>query len=329
MTISVAIVGCGAIACRSHIPGLVAAGARIAVLASRTTASAEAARQVAGGGEVVADWHRAVARDDVDAVAICTPNDLHEEIAVAAARAGKHVLVEKPMAATLAAADRMIDAARLARVVLMPAHNVRFAPPFVAAAQAVARGDIGTVTGVRAAFGHGGPHLWAPDATWFHDPARAGGGALIDLGVHVADLLRAVLGTEFTSVAATLHHAGAVEDDAHVLARFADGATGSFHTSWRSRPGPDHQLTIIGTEGTLHLDSRTPLRRYAADGTQTDAVAVPEGVSNPFEQFVRAIAGEPTSLSAIDGRASLAVVMAAYQAAAEQRFVDVDRGPNG
>ncbi len=325
MTLNVAVIGCGAIAQRAHIPGLIAAGARVGVVASRSTASAEAASVLAAGAEVVADWQSAVVRHEVDAVAICTPNHLHESIAVAAAEAGKHVLVEKPMATTLAAADRMIVAAERAGVVLMPAHNVRFAPPFVAAAHAVARGDIGKVTGVRAAFGHGGPQHWAPDSTWFRDADQAGGGALIDLGVHVADLLRAVLRDEVVSVSAVLHHAGEVDDDAQVVTRFAGGALGSFHASWISSPGPDHQLTVIGTDGTLHLDARTPLTHLAPDGTRT-VLALPEVVSNPFEQFVRAINGEPVELTAADGRTSLAVVLAAYQAAAAQRFVDVDLG---
>ncbi len=325
MTLTVALIGCGAIAQRAHIPGLLAAGARVGVLASRTRASAQRAAELAGGADIVTDWEAALDRDDVDAVAICTPNHLHEPIAVAAAEAGKHVLVEKPMAVSLAAADRMIAAAERAGVVLMPAHNVRFAPAFVAASEAVQRGDIGEVTGVRAAFGHGGPHLWAPAATWFRDPSQAGGGALLDLGVHVADLLRAVLADEITSVAALLHHDGVVDDDAHVVARFARGTVGSFHTSWRARPGPDHQLTIVGTEGTLHLDGRTPLTRFGADGSPPAPVPLPESVSNPFEQLVRAVAGESTTLSAADGRASLAIVMAAYQAAAEQCLVAVDR----
>lgn len=326
MSLNVAVIGCGAIAQRAHIPGLLGAGARVGVVASRTVVSADAAARLAGGAEVVADWQAAVARPDVDAVAICTPNHLHEPIAVAAAEAGKHVLVEKPMATTLIAADRMIDAARRTGVVLMPAHNVRFAPPFVAAAEAVARGDIGEVTGVRAAFGHGGPQHWAPDATWFRDPAQAGGGALLDLGVHVADLLRAVLRDDVVAVSAEVHGEGGIDDDAQVVARFARGAIGTFHASWISPSGSDHQLTIVGTEGTLHLDSRTPLTMLSPDGSRA-VVPLPASVSNPFEQLVRAVAGEPVELTAADGRASLAIVLAAYAAAAEQRAVRVDPGP--
>jgi predicted dehydrogenase len=143
--------------------------------------------------------------------------------------------------------------------------------------------------------------------------------------VHVADLLRAVVGDEIESVAATTCVEDGIDVDAQVLTRFASGAIGSFHVSWISRPGPDHQLTLVGAGGTLHLDSRTPLT-LLRDGRDAERVALPAVVSNPFEQLVRAVAGEATQLGASDGRASLAVVLAAYRAAVEGRFVEVDRG---
>ena len=160
-----AVIGCGAIARRAHVPALRTAGADIVAFCSRTEVSAVAARDEAGGGDVVerlATGRRARRRrrrHDLHA------ERLHAEMTVAAAKAGKHVLVEKPIAATLDDADQMVAAAAGAGVVLMPAQNLRFAAPFVAAREAVARGDVGVVTGVRAAFGHGGPAAWAPDAT--------------------------------------------------------------------------------------------------------------------------------------------------------------------
>ena len=85
----------------------------------------------------------------------------------------------------------MIAAAERARRVLVPFQNTRFAAPFAAAAQQVREGAIGDVTGFRVAFGHAGPQAWAPRATWFFERAAAGGGCLIDLGVHAIDLVRA------------------------------------------------------------------------------------------------------------------------------------------
>jgi predicted dehydrogenase len=147
--------------------------------------------------------------------------------------------------------------------------------------------------------------------------------------VHVADLLRAVVPDEVASVGATVvcdADPDAVDLDAHVVVRFAGGAAGSFHASWISCPGPDHQLTVVGTEGTLHLDSRTPLTVFRGDGARGEKVPLPATTTNPFEQLLRAIAGETPAITAADGRASLAIVAAAYEAAREGRFVDVDRG---
>jgi predicted dehydrogenase len=286
------VIGCGAIARRAHVPALLAAGADVVAFASRSRASAEAAHAEAGGrGVVVDDWHDILGRNDVDAVTICTPNALHAEMAIAAAAAGKHVLVEKPIACTVAHADAMLAAAADADVLLMPAHNLRFAAPFVAAREAVARGDIGTVTMARAGFGHAGPGAWAPDATWFFDPALAGGGALLDLGIHMADLLRAA------------------------VLRFAGGATATLQASWIVRGGRDLQLTVFGTAGMLHLDPSTPLTLRPLSGDAV-TIAMPDAVVDPYAAFVEAITnGTALPVTAADGRAALAIIDAAYRAA--------------
>ena len=174
------------------------------------------------------------------------------------------------MATTLEAADRMIAAAAEADIVLLPAHNVRFLPPFVAGAGrrcARVRSAPSPACAPRSAIAvrSTGRRRRRGSAS----AAQSGGGALIDLGVHVADLLRFVLGDEVESVACTLHHDGRVDDDAQILARFRGGPIGTVHASWIARPGPDHVLTVFGTEGTLHLDvahTADPLRggRFAA-----------------------------------------------------------------
>jgi predicted dehydrogenase len=326
MTLRLAVVGCGAIARRAHLPALESAGADVVVFASRSLASAEAAAAEWGSGEVTDDWRSVVGRGDLDGIVVCTPNHLHAEIAVAAAGAGKHVLVEKPMARTVDEADRMIEAATAADVLLMPAHNLRFVAPFVAIRGAVAAGRVGSVTSVRAALGHGGPEGWAPAATWFRDADAAGGGALLDLGVHLADLVRAVLGDDVVEVTAMLRGGTpGVEDSGVALLRFAGGATGSIHASWEARPGPDHQLTVFGTEGTLHVDGRTPATLFPGDGGDAVRLDVADPApDDPYRAFVRAIeTGATPPVTAADGRAALAVIRAAYEAAATGKAVAV------
>jgi predicted dehydrogenase len=319
-----AVVGCGTAAVHIHLPLLRAAGVDVTVFASRSRSSAEAARDDWGSGTVVDRWEDAVVRDDVDAVVVATPNARHRDVAVAAATAGKHVLTDKPMARTAAEADEMIAAADNHGVVLVPFQNTRFMAPFVAAHDVVAAGRVGDVTGVRAAFGHGGPQDWAPNATWFFDKDSAGGGCLIDLGVHVIDLVRYVTGDDIVEVGALLNGvAGDVETDAQLLIRLRQGAIGSVQASWLSRPGPDHQLTIIGTDGTLHLDSRTALTLIPTDGKR-EHVELPEHTNSPLDEFLAAVRGEHApSVTAADGRAAVAVVEAAYKSARDGTTVPV------
>jgi predicted dehydrogenase len=324
VTVRFAVVGCGTAANHIHLPALRAAGAEVTVFASRSRSSSEATCAAWGSGAVVDRWEDAVAHEDVDAVVIATPNAQHRAVAVAALHAGKHVLVDKPMACTVADADEMIAAAERAGRVLVPFQNTRFAPPFSAAADTVREGAIGDVTGFRVAFGHAGPQAWAPRATWFFEAATAGGGCLIDLGVHAVDLVRAVTGDDVVRVAAVLNgRAGDVETDAQLLVRMAGGAIGSIHASWSARPGPDHQLTMVGTEGTLHLDSRTPLTLVTIGGDRS-RIELPDQTSSPLEELLAAIRGEraPT-VTAADGRAAVAVVEAAYGSAATGQQVEV------
>jgi predicted dehydrogenase len=325
MSVRFAVVGCGSAAQRIHLPALRAEGVDVTVFASRSRASAETLRDAWGSGVVVDQWTDAIARDDVDAVVITLPNSLHYDVAVAAATAGKHVLVEKPMACTVEDADQMIAVADAHRVLVVPFHNLRFAAPFVAAERFVAAGRLGEITGFRAAFGHSGPQTWAPRAEWFFDCAQAGGGCLIDLGVHIVDVVRCVTGGDITSVSAVLNGCrGDVETDAQLLARLRGGAIGTIHASWASRSGPDQQLTVLGGDGTLHLDTRTPLTFIDRRGDRV-RVAVPDRPSSPLAELLAGIAGDRNpSVSAADGRAAVAVVQSAYRSAAhDSAMMDV------
>lgn len=320
-----ALLGCGAIARRAHLPAFAAiSGTEVVAFASRTRASAEAARDQWASGDVFDHWQSALDADGIDAAVICTPNVHHCEMTLAAVERGLHVLVEKPMAPTVEEADRMIAAAEAAGVVLMPAQNVRFAPPFAAASRSVAAGDVGRVLSFRGAFGHGGPEGWAPEATWFFERDLAGGGALLDLGVHMVDVIHSVMGERVVEVGAMVDEdmsAPALERLAQVVMRTEGGAVGTLQASWSIRPGPDHQLTVFGTEGTLHLDSRTPLTLTRIDGT-TERVELEEA-DNPFAAFARAVGGERPAVSAQDGRDAVAVVCAAYEAARTGTVVQV------
>jgi UDP-N-acetylglucosamine 3-dehydrogenase len=315
--VRVAVIGCGAVAMRQHLPGLRALGrdrVDVVAFASRSPASARAAATAWGSGAVVERWQEAIARPDVEAVDVCTPNRLHAEITVAAAKAGKHVLVEKPIALALEEADAMVAAAAEAGVVLATAHVGRYLPAVRAAARAVAAGRIGRVHTVEVQYAHGGPRTWAPSADWFLDPVQSGGGALIDLGVHGMDTLRAVSGQEIVEVSCrTGQERAGIEYDANALCRLEDGGAAWVKASWAAPYGSDRHLAVWGESGQLVVkDGRLALRW--AHGRE-EAVSGEEGASL-YDDFVRACRGEASPVpTGEDGRRALSAVLAGYESA--------------
>ncbi|MEX2393002.1 MAG: Gfo/Idh/MocA family oxidoreductase [Actinomycetota bacterium] len=324
MSIRVGIIGCGTVARRVHIPAFIKAGIEVVACASRSVASAEAAA-IEAGAQIVDDWRDLIAWDGVDAIDICSPNAAHAEQAVAAAKARKHVLVEKPIAATLEQAGEIVVAAASAGVVLHVTQNLRYLAPGIAARHFLETGLLGEITAVRAAFGHSGPRDWAPDAEWFFEKESSGGGALIDLGIHIVDLVRYITGLEAERVSAMMQGGHEVEDAAQVIIRFRGGALGTINASWIARPAPDLSMTILGTGGILHFDARTPLTFRSAHG-EKEEIELPQLTANPYTDFIAAIEGRPLAVRAAtgtDGRAALAIVSAAYASASSGQTVDV------
>ena len=319
----VAVIGCGTVATRQHIPGyraLPTGTVDLTVFSSRSPEAGRAASAAWGSGETVADWREAVARDDVDAVDICLPNSLHAEAALAAIRAGKHVMVEKPIATTLEDADAMVAAADERGTVLMTASNARYAPGIQAAAEAVRTGLIGDVTGVESWMAHGGPRTWAPAADWFYDRDLSGGGALVDLGIHAIDNVRFVTGREVVDVAAmTSDPRGSVEFNGHLLFRLEGGAPGYLKAAWNAPFGNDRAMTVWGTEREIVVWRDRAVVR-GKDGAEVPVGPAP--ARDLYADFVAACRGVARSgPSGRDGRAGLAVVLAGYRSASERVFV--------
>jgi predicted dehydrogenase len=220
----------------------------------------------------------------------------------------------------VADADAMLAAASAAGVVLMAAHNLRFAPPYAAAARAVAECHVGDVVGLRVAMGHGGPEGWTRDAAWVRDPALSGGGALLDLGIHVADLVRAVTRLEVAEVAAFVRRPTpeAVEESGTLALSFANGAVGSLSASWSVRGTRDNQLLVHGTEGTLSVERGEAVVR-PSDGEKF-AVEPPSPAPDLLRNFVEVCRGEAAPVvGPSDGRDALAIIEAAYRSAASGR----------
>ena len=242
--------------------------------------AAEAAARL-GWAESSADWREVVARDDVDVIDICTPGDTHAEIAIAALRAGKHVLCEKPLANTVAEAEEMTAAAREAHahgVRAMVGFTYRRVPAIGLARALVKEGRLGDVRPVRAQY----LQDWIADPeaplSWRLDKSKAGSGALGDIGAHIVDLTQYITGDRITELTGRLEtfvkerpyaesHSGlsgtassergpvTVDDAASFLATFSSGAMGVFEAT-RFATGRKNaiRIEVNGSLGSLAFD---------------------------------------------------------------------------
>ncbi len=338
MTIRIAVLGCGLIAERAHFPAYAASEvAEVTVVMSRDQSKAERFRAQYGANAALSDWREAINRDDVDAVDICLPNSLHAPAAIAAAQAGKHILVEKPMATSLEETNAMVTAARTHGVKLMVAQNMRFVPLIEQAKQALDSGLIGRIIAIRGVFNHSGPDdYWGAQSNWFYDSSEAGGGALIDLGIHIADIIRWFKPTPVATVSAmvnTVEKPTKMEDNGMALLQFADNTLGYFQASWVYKPKREVNVVVQGEYGTLFVgvDPAQPLFADVRTPTNEEGERVPIEVpvesrhGNLYDYFARSIAEDREPfISGEEGQASLAVILAAYRSARTGQQVQLD-----
>ena len=249
-----AFVGCGRIA-GFHLDGIEQAAPRTRVTAAVDpdphAAAAIAART---GARTYASLEPALADGDFDAVDIMVPHDLHEELATQAFAAGKHVLLEKPMALTLDACARIMEAARRAGTVFMVAENSQYWPDVVRARELLAEGAIGEAVTARASFEAAHDPFWYPSDSWRYEVSRTGGGVVVDGGAHWIRPLRMWLGEVEEVVATTSRLLPVMQGEslAHALLRFRSGVVASFQAITSDAPlwaGPWWRLT--GTQGEL------------------------------------------------------------------------------
>jgi predicted dehydrogenase len=215
----------------------------------RSATSTKRARAVAPDTIVLASADALINASDIDAVVISTPPPTHEPLALAALNAGKHVLVEKPMAASTEACRRMVEAARTAGRILAVGFNHRYFKATKLVRDVVRSGTLGRLTHVRAYAGHVG--LAEFKAPWMHDRQIIGGGALMDNGIHVLDLVRHAMGDVqqvfgYESSAVWKLQA---EGNALALFRAANGAVASLQASWTEWKGYRFHIEAYGELG--------------------------------------------------------------------------------
>ncbi len=275
-----------------------------------------------------------------EVVDICLPNFLHYAATMKAAAAGKHVIIEKPLAVTIEQADEMIAACDKANVKLMYAEELCFAPKYERVRQMVNEGAIGDVYMLKQAEKHSGPHT-----DWFYDINLAGGGVLMDMGCHAFGWFRWMLkNAKAKSVYATMStvlHKGRTkgEDNSVVIVEFENGVTAIAENSWAKHGGMDDRSEVYGTGGVVYADlfmgnaslaySKSGYG-YALEKADTTVgwtfpvfeEAFNQGYPHELKHFIECVQQNKQPLvTGDDGRAVLEIIYAAYASAAEGKKI--------
>jgi UDP-N-acetyl-2-amino-2-deoxyglucuronate dehydrogenase len=335
-TIGFAILGTGMVAefHRQAIAANADLGARLVAVAHHDPA--RFAEIGARFGVPCLSQERMLADPDVDVVCICTPSGQHATQAIAAARAGKHTLVEKPMALSLADADGMMAACEQAGVKLGVVLQRRAEPLFHDIHRAIQAGDLGELTLGVVTMPYHRPQAYYDQADWRGTWALDGGGVLMNQGIHLVDLLVWTMGdpVDVQATANTLHRTIEVEDTLAATLRFANGAVATITATTTAAPGFPHRFEIYGTAGGIQVEGESAGRWELVDPTaaavappppQTPADAgaggdprdiAPTGHIAILRDFVRALHEErELVISGREGRRSLVTVLAIYKAA--------------
>lgn len=287
------IVGFGWVATDFMAPALMAAGDRLVAVADPSEAARAEAR--CRGARTYADLHGLMADAEVEAVYVASPNHCHREAVAAAAAAGKAVLCEKPIAATLADAEAAVAACRRAGVLYGTAFDQRHHPAHGALRAALEAGRIGAPTAVRIVYacwlgpdwsaGRGGEN-------WRVDGRKAGGGALMDLAPHGLDLTEYLLGEPLETVSAMLQrrvHLYAVDDGALLVGQTRSGVLASLHVAYNCPDAlPRRRLEVMGSEGmilaenTMGQDAGGSLTLIDGATGRREALVIPDHDVSPF-----------------------------------------------
>jgi myo-inositol 2-dehydrogenase / D-chiro-inositol 1-dehydrogenase len=293
-----------------------------------------------------ADYHEMLKDKEIDVVDIGIPNYLHRDAVVAAAEAGKHVIIEKPLCLTLEEADEMIGACEKAGVLLLYAEELLFAPKYVRAKKLIEEGAIGEPFLAKQSEEHPGPHM-----PWFWDVNLSGGGVMLDMGCHSIEYTRWVLGRpkvkSVTAFMGTYIHKGRTqgEDHSYAIIEYEDEKIAMIENSWAKGGGVDDRCEIYGKKGHTRADllRGSSLLTYSEEGygyavekageTKGYTFTMFEEVWNygfpqEMQHFIKCVQGKETPIvTGEDGREVLKIMYAAYQSAGEGRRIDFPYDP--
>ncbi len=326
-TVRFGVLGCGMIA-GFHAAAI--AQIENAVLVGVADAHPDRAKAFAAEHNVIAyaDYESMLADDTLDAVCICTPNGYHAANALQALNAGKHVVLEKPMAITVADADRIIDACERTKKQVTVISQLRFSEDVKRVKELVADGAFGKLAFCNLSMKYWRDPAYYANGGWKGTKQLDGGGALMNQGVHGVDLLLYIAGdaTVVSAKTQTVFHNIDVEDTAIALLEFENGCYGTLEASTCAYPGFERKIEIYGSEGCAILCENRLEKLIVHGQTVIDrSVTVNGAASDPsamsceqhrlqLENFVGAINGEQDQLiTACEGKKAVALIQEIYQ----------------
>ncbi|MDD3242239.1 MAG: Gfo/Idh/MocA family oxidoreductase [Eubacteriales bacterium] len=273
------------------------------------------------GVDFVADYDALLARPDVDAVILDTPTNLHKDMMIRAANAGKHIYTEKVMCLTVADCDEVIEAVERNHVIFTISFPKRAWPCNLFIKDAIDKGVLGDITAVRVRNAHDGASGgWLPEY-WF-DPVTTGGGAMMDLGAHPMYISSWLLGKPTRIVSMFNGLTGhAVEDNSVCAIEFEGGAIAVSETSLVSPMTPD-TFEVYGTKGVIIVTDNQVRIKTADDKEHWHEPELPAALPHPIEQWVTSVLdGAPVRYGTAEGRALTQLMEGAYIAHREKREV--------
>jgi UDP-N-acetyl-2-amino-2-deoxyglucuronate dehydrogenase len=343
-----AIVGCGMIA-KFHALALNdVPGAELKALVSRSEANArKLADELKLSVDVATSLEPVLKRKDIDVIIITTPSGAHMEPAVAAAAAGKHVVVEKPLEITLERCDKIIEACNKNGVKLCTIFPSRFHDANIELKKAVDKGRFGRLTLGETTCKWWRSQAYYDDGGWKGTKALDGGGVLMNQAIHNVDLLLWMMGpaTHISGLTATLAHERIeVEDTAVACLKFANGALGVIQATTSVYPGLPKTIGIHGDKGTVVIEQEDVLRwdlspeapedkqiqeRFAkkvgASGGASDPSAISyQGHARQLADFVKAIeTGSEPLVDGREGRRAVEVILAIYKSMEQGKTIQL------
>jgi len=323
--IRIGLIGCGGIS-RAHARGYQNLPGLFQVTATCDTVESNAAErgEYLGAKRIYTDYEKMLKEADIDAVDICLPHDLHADVSIAASEAGKHVIVEKPIAITIPEADSMIAAARKAGAILMVALNERYDPVHERIKHMIDEDELGQLLCIRIDHNQ---NVRLPEGHWIRSRARLGGGVLIGSGIHRVDLLR-WFGGEVVKVSNfQVEQPERMEGEVAVVMSvlFESGCIGEVTAIWAVRKAPWYEgVWVYGTEGSVYRING--LFWDGPDGYVKLDVPEADSFTEELRHFGQCILKGDTPLTnGEEARRSLEVVLAAYHSAGTGNIMKIQR----